>query len=130
MGKTFRHNIIAIIYDFDGTLTPQPMQEYTILPQLGIKDGQKFWQRVNKEAKRTNGEAIVTYMRLMLEESNARHYPVTAKELRRLAKNIKFFPGVKTYFNRINNYAKKHLETSYYSFCSTHAHCTRTYASK
>jgi len=37
MSKEFKHNIIAIVYDFDGTLTPPPMQEYTVLPEIGIK---------------------------------------------------------------------------------------------
>lgn len=106
MSRTFRHNVIAIVYDFDGTLTPLPMQEYTILPEIGIKNGRDFWKRVDKESKRTNGEAIVTYMRLMLEESKSRHYPVTAKKLNKLAKNIDYFPGVKTYFKRINEYVK------------------------
>jgi 2-hydroxy-3-keto-5-methylthiopentenyl-1-phosphate phosphatase len=105
----FKHNVIAIVYDFDGTLTPQPMQEYTILPEIGIKNGRKFWGRVNEESKRTNGEEIVTYMRLMLEESKSRHYPVTVRKLNQLAKNINFFPGVHTYFKRINNYVKNHL---------------------
>ena len=107
MSKAFRHNVIAVVYDFDGTLTPQPMQEYTILPEIGIKDGGKFWKRANQEAKKTNGEEIVTYMRLMLEESKARHYAVTAQRLKKLAKNIDYFLGVKTYFKRINDYVKK-----------------------
>lgn len=41
----FMHNVIALVYDFDGTLTPQPMQEYTVLPEIGIKKGKKFWSR-------------------------------------------------------------------------------------
>lgn len=106
MGKKYRHNVIAVVYDFDGTLTPQPMQEYTILPKIGIKNGLRFWKRVNEEARRTNGEAIVTYMRLMLEESKARRYPVTVEKLKKLAKNIDYFPGVDTYFKRINDYVK------------------------
>ncbi|MHC4174748.1 MAG: haloacid dehalogenase-like hydrolase, partial [Planctomycetota bacterium] len=77
MSKEFKHNVIAIVYDFDGTLTPQPMQEYTVLPEIGIKDGKKFWEQVNQESARTNGEAIVTYMRLMLKESKSRDFPVT-----------------------------------------------------
>ena len=36
---------IAIVYDFDGTLTPQPMQEYTVLPELGIEP-KIFWAEV------------------------------------------------------------------------------------
>lgn len=45
---------VALIYDFDGTLSPMPMQEYTVLPELGI-DGEAFWARVDAEAARTGG---------------------------------------------------------------------------
>jgi len=107
VSKEFKHNVIAVVYDFDGTLTPQPMQEYTILPKIGIKDGKKFWKQVNEESKRTNGEAIVAYMRLMLEKSKSKRFPVTAKILKELAKKINYFPGVQAYFERINNYAKE-----------------------
>jgi len=107
VGKEFRHNVIAIVYDFDGTLTPQPMQEYTVLPEIGIKDGKKFWKEVNRESAQTNGEGIVAYMRLMLEKSKSRSFPVTAKKLGELAKRINYFPGVQTYFKRINDYIKK-----------------------
>ncbi len=107
MSKKFEHNVIAIVYDFDGTLTPQPMQEYTILPEIGISDGKKFWRQVNKESARTNGEAIVAYMRLMLEKSKSRQFPITAQNLEKLAKRIDYFPGVKAYFKRINNYVEK-----------------------
>ncbi|MHC4645591.1 MAG: HAD family hydrolase [Planctomycetota bacterium] len=110
MSKAFKHNVIAVVYDFDGTLTPQPMQEYTILPEIGIRDGRKFWNRVNEESKRTNGEPIVAYMRLMLEESKSRRFPLTAERLKKLAKNVSYFPGVRTYFQRINNYVKKQFD--------------------
>jgi 2-hydroxy-3-keto-5-methylthiopentenyl-1-phosphate phosphatase len=107
MSKEFKHNIIAIVYDFDGTLTPQPMQEYTILPEIGIKDGKRFWKQVNQEAAQTNGEGIVAYMRLMLEKSKSRRFPLTVQMLRESAKRIDYFPGVQTYFKRINDYVKK-----------------------
>jgi len=110
VSRKFKHNVIAIVYDFDGTLTPQPMQEYTILPQIGIKDGKKFWRQVNKESARTKGEEIVTYMRLMLEKSRAEQYPVTAENLKKLAGRINYFPGVQTYFERINNFVKKQFD--------------------
>jgi 2-hydroxy-3-keto-5-methylthiopentenyl-1-phosphate phosphatase len=110
MSKAFKHNIIAVVYDFDGTLTPQPMQEYTILPEIGIRDGRQFWKQVNEESARTNGEAIVAYMRLMLEESKARRFPLTAERLKKLAGNVNYFPGVRTYFERINAYVRKQFD--------------------
>jgi 2-hydroxy-3-keto-5-methylthiopentenyl-1-phosphate phosphatase len=100
------HNVIALVYDFDGTLTPQPMQEYTVLPEIGIKEGKKFWDAVRGEALKTGGEDIVTYMRLMIEMSQREHYPVTPQVLKSLAKNIDYYPGVKTFFKRINDYVK------------------------
>jgi hypothetical protein len=110
MSKAFKHNIIAVVYDFDGTLTPQPMQEYTVLPEIGIKDGKTFWKQVNEESARTNGEAIVAYMRLMLEKSKSRRFPLTAERLKKLARNVHYFPGVQTYFRRINDYVKKRFD--------------------
>ena len=42
--------ILALIYDFDGTLSPRPMQEYSFLPQIG-EDPKAFWQEVGEVAK-------------------------------------------------------------------------------
>ncbi|MHC4109660.1 MAG: HAD family hydrolase [Planctomycetota bacterium] len=108
--EKFIHNVIAIVYDFDGTLTPQPMQEYTVLPKIGIKKGKKFWKAVEKEAIKTGGEEIVTYMRLMIEMSKRKRYPVTPKILKSLAKNINYYPGVKTFFKRISNYVETQFD--------------------
>jgi 2-hydroxy-3-keto-5-methylthiopentenyl-1-phosphate phosphatase len=106
----FIHNVIAIVYDFDGTLTPQPMQEYTVLPEIGIKKGKQFWKTVEKEAFATGGEEIVTYMRLMIEMSRRKRYPITPKVLKKLAKNINYYPGVKTFFKRISNYVETQFD--------------------
>ena len=42
--KSIKQNTIAMVYDFDGTLSPQPMQEYTVLPKIGVKPAE-FWER-------------------------------------------------------------------------------------
>lgn len=106
----FKHNIIALVYDFDGTLTPQPMQEYTILPEIGIKNGKRFWEEVARESRANKGEGIVTYMRLMLEKSRNEGFPVTASKLKSLGKKIKYYRGVPTYFDRINKYVKNNFK--------------------
>ena len=99
-------NIIALIYDFDGTLSPLPMQEYTILPQIGIKS-KKFWESVKEENKRVQGEEIITYMMKMLKMSEAAEIKMTKKDLGRLASKIRFYPGVVGFFPRINKFVKK-----------------------
>jgi 2-hydroxy-3-keto-5-methylthiopentenyl-1-phosphate phosphatase len=102
-GAPFARDTLALIYDFDGTLTPQPMQEYTVLPQLGIA-GADFWAEVNAEAKRTGGDAILTYMRLLVEKIEANRAHVSRAALRRQARCIRYYPGVESWFERINRY--------------------------
>ena len=98
-----KKNIIAIIYDFDGTLSPQPMQEYTVFPQLQINP-KTFWRAVRETNIKIKGEEIITYMMLMLQEANAAGLRISSSDLGRMASSIKFFPGVETYFNRINQF--------------------------
>lgn len=99
----FARNTLALIYDFDGTLTPQPMQEYTVFPQLGIAP-EDFWREVNAEVLRTGGDSILTYMRLLVEKIEANKAHLSRDALRRLARDVRYFPGVESWFERINRY--------------------------
>jgi 2-hydroxy-3-keto-5-methylthiopentenyl-1-phosphate phosphatase len=101
----FTRNTLAMVYDFDGTLTPQPMQEYTVLPELGIT-GEEFWSEVNREVVRTGGDSILTYMRLLVEKIDENKKHLSRDALRKLASNIVYYPGVETWFDRINDYVK------------------------
>jgi phosphoserine phosphatase len=101
--------IIALAYDFDGTLTPKSMQEYTVLPKIGMK-GQEFWDKVGREVDRTDGDKIITYMRMMLEASAVKNFPITKDVLHSMGKDIKYFKGVETFFKNINNYVKKNFK--------------------
>jgi len=49
-------------------------------------------------------------MRLMIEKSHQKHYKVTPTVLRSLAKNINYYPGVKTFFKRMSNYVKTQFD--------------------
>ena len=106
---TFTHNTIAMVYDFDGTLCPQPMQEYTVLPKLGIKP-EEFWRLVEHDAKETGGEKMLVYMRILLEEAHNRRVFISRDDFKKMGKDIEYFPGVKEWFPKINNYVKRKSE--------------------
>jgi 2-hydroxy-3-keto-5-methylthiopentenyl-1-phosphate phosphatase len=103
--KRFKQNTIALVYDFDGTLSPQPMQEYTVLPEIGISP-QAFWDECQREAQKYNADAMLTYMRLLTEKIEARQTHLNKKKLQDLAKGIRYFPGVETWFDRINQHVR------------------------
>lgn len=107
MTKLPKQNIIAIIYDFDGTLTPYSMQEYTVFKDLGIDKSSKFWSEVERESKENEEDIHLLWMRKIKELATARNYPITPKLLASKAKQIKYFPGVKDFFKRINGYVRK-----------------------
>jgi len=96
---------IAIAYDFDGTLAPGNMQEHSFIPKLGI-DKSAFWQEANKIAKDNDADEILTYMQLMLKKANEKNIPVTQNAFMEHGKEIQFFEGVDTFFDRINVFAK------------------------
>ncbi len=95
---------MAICYDFDGTLAPGNMQEYSFVKKLGITPAE-FWNTANSLAKDQKGDEILTYMKVTIDESRKRNLPITREDFKSYGKAIKFFPGVETYFDRINKYA-------------------------
>jgi haloacid dehalogenase-like hydrolase len=104
----FFKNTIAIVYDFDGTLSPQPMQEYTVLPKIGIEP-EAFWKRVHDEALETGSDPMLVYMRLMMEALYKHDkIRITREDFAAMAGKIQYFPGVEEWFPRINQYVKEH----------------------
>ena len=101
-----KQNKIAIIYDFDGTLTPKSMQEYTLLPKLGI-NSQSFWKMIVKEARETGGESMMIYMRQLLDHAKEKNIKISKYEFFKMGKDIKYYNGVIDWFKHINKYVKK-----------------------
>lgn len=101
---SFQQNTIAIVYDFDGTLSPQPMQNETVFKALGI-NSQKFWQESNKQAEKYNADKMLTYMRLLVKEFKQNDsIRFDRDKLQELGKNITYFEGVEQWFSIINDY--------------------------
>jgi len=95
---------IAIAYDFDGTLSPNNMQEYDFFPELGMSP-MKFWGKAKQMAKDQNADEILAYMTLMLVEADkSETVKVTKDAFFKYGQNIRLFNGVDTWFDRINDY--------------------------
>ena len=106
MNKSFFQNTIALVYDFDGTLSPQPMQEYTVLPKIGVEPGE-FWAMVNREARETESDPMLVYMRHILEALERVRVDVKREDFAAMARAIEYFPGVPTWFARMNAYVRR-----------------------
>ena len=106
MPGRFFQNTIALVYDFDGTLSPQPMQEYTVLPKIGAKPAE-FWARVNREARETSSDQMLVYMRHIIEALELAKVDVKREDLAAMARKIVYFPGVSTWFSRMNSYVAR-----------------------
>lgn len=103
MSQTFIQDTIAIVYDFDGTLTPKPMQDYAILPKLGL-DADSFWAEVGQEVQETGAENMLVYMRKLLEKAEQAEVNITKDDYADLAAKIKYYAGVEQWFDLINDY--------------------------
>ena len=117
-----RQNTIALVYDFDGTLTPKTMQEYTIIPRLKLNSN-KFWADILNEANATDGEIMMIYMRQLISHAESLGIKITKDEFTFMADKIKYFRGVKDWFKNINDYIKKNhknIKVSHYVISAGH----------
>jgi 2-hydroxy-3-keto-5-methylthiopentenyl-1-phosphate phosphatase len=106
MASRFFQNTIALVYDFDGTLSPQPMQEYTVLPKIGVEPAQ-FWAMVNREARESESDPMLVYMRHIIEALERARVDVKREDFAAMAVSIEYFPGVTTWFKRMDAYVKR-----------------------
>ena len=97
--------VVAICYDFDKTLATTNMQEFSFIPNLGYTVDE-FWDKCDDLAKENGCDGILNTMRFMIDECKLKGVKLTKDYLRNLGKDVKFFDGVETWFDRINKYAK------------------------
>ncbi len=97
--------IVAIMYDFDKTLSTTDMQNYAFIPNLGLTPEQ-FWGDTSEFTAKEGVERILSYMYIMIKKAKEKGIKVTREYLRECGKAIKFYPGVTTWFKRINDYGE------------------------
>lgn len=116
-----RRTVMAIAYDFDGTLAHGNMQEHQFLPDIGIKPSD-FWKEVGRVTRENQADKILVYMNLMLKYASAARIPVRLKDFKERGKAIKLYDGVQDWFGRINAYgAAKGVEIQHFLISSGNA---------
>lgn len=91
--------IVALIYDFDKTLSPGDMQEYGFMPEIKSSPDE-FWSLCRDFKLAHKADGILSYMYMMI--NMARHMNITQESLRAMGHDIEFYPGVEEWFDRIN----------------------------
>ena len=87
--------IVAIMYDFDRTLSTRDMQDYSFIPSLGMTDAE-FWS--------------------FTKEKNM---PLLRDKLVEMGRSVEFFNGVEGWFDRITEYgAQKGVKVEHYVISS------------
>lgn len=102
---------IALVYDFDCTLSPKPMQEYTFLPTIG-QNPKTFWKEVGEEARKHEADLLLTYMRLMYKKAKEAGIEIRRNDLRDLGSKVELFKGVDKWFDAINSYVSEKAGSS------------------
>ena len=92
--------IVALIYDFDKTLSPRDMEEYSFMPGIGVEPDD-FWGRCAEFSRQHQMDGILTYMYLMQKLAKGR-MDLNREAMEKLGEAVEFFPGVQTWFDRIN----------------------------
>ena len=94
----------AMIYDFDGTLSPGNMQEYDFIPAIG-KSNKEFWHDCNELARVQDADMTLTYMARMIQEARSKGLSLKREAFQESGRRITLYEGVEQWFARINAYA-------------------------
>jgi hypothetical protein len=106
----FDKKTIALVYDFDGTLSPKPMQEYAFLPKINT-DPEAFWAESNRLAKEHAADPLITYMHLLYKKAKERNVRIDRSDLVAQGKHVEMYPGVEAWFDAIGAYVKEHAQS-------------------
>jgi hypothetical protein len=88
-------NTIAIVYDYDQTLSPSYMQDEVVFPTFGINPV-SFWKRCSELVHEHSYDAELAYMKVLLDTMGMDR-PTNA-ELKALGAKLNFYKGLPEMF--------------------------------
>lgn len=98
--------VVAICYDFDKTLSPDDMQAQGFIQAVGYGIDE-FWRECGEFARANDMDQNLAYMFKMLESAKG-IMPFTRDALTACGGQVRLFPGVEGWFDRIREYGRRH----------------------
>lgn len=99
--------IAALIYDFDGTLSPGNMQEFGFIQAVG-KTPEQFWNMSDNLATGQDASNVLAYMKMMFDEAHRNGISLRRESFRNFGADIELFEGVREWFQAVNRYGREH----------------------
>ena len=94
---------VAFVYDFDETLSPTYMQDYLLIPMLGLKP-ETFWKKANAWSAANKADQVTGSMYYFTKTAKEKGIRLDPETLKSCGQNIEYYEGVETWFDRINKY--------------------------
>ncbi len=95
--------ILALMYDFDHTLSPRDMQEYAFIPELGM-EASDFWALCRRVGAQHHMDSILAYMYVMIMEARRRGMRLDRSTFTNQGAQVELFNGMESWFERVNAY--------------------------
>lgn len=96
-----------IIYDFDGTLTPNPVTKFEILEKCGYKGGinnKELIENFQNRFQKTTDNFYDAIYKTFIEMVNKTNYKMTDSNISLGADKMEFNDGVMEFFENLNDY--------------------------
>lgn len=91
-------NTIALVFDYDQTLSPRYMQDDVLFPEFGI-DPAQFWKKCNTLVTEHQWDGELAYLKCILDYLQMDQ--VSNARLKQLGAGLTFFPGVAEMFDTL-----------------------------
>lgn len=101
-----KNTIVAMVYDFDETLSTTYMQDYVLIPELGMSP-KTFWKRANAWSVDNCADQITGSMYYFMKTAKEKNVRLTRENFQYCGTLVQYYKGVEEWFERINAYGKK-----------------------